>query len=96
MPQNTASPKPQPDAVDTSKRYDVYCREQNQEIVVYRNALFKSRKSLFKRGQHDALSEFLEIEQAGGQTIFISGFSVIKFCEHGVTPGPETVSGKQP
>jgi len=96
LPQKATSPKPQDDSVDTTRRYDVYCTERNQEVVVYRNVLFKGRKSLFKKGQHDTLSEFLEIEQADGQTIFVSRFSIIKFCEHGVTPGPESVSGKKP
>src|SRR6516165_9289880 len=39
-------PKPQVDLIDTSKRYDVYCTERNNEVVVYRNALFKGRKKL--------------------------------------------------
>jgi hypothetical protein len=42
------------------------------------------------------MSEFMELEQANGQTIFISRSSVIKFCEHGITPGGETISAKQP
>ena len=75
--------------VDTSKRYDVYCTEQTQEVVVYRNALFKGAKSLLPKNQDDSLSEFLEIEQADGQTIFIARYSVIKFCEAGVTPNPD-------
>jgi ATP-dependent Clp protease ATP-binding subunit ClpA len=96
MPQNPASPKPQGNAIDTTKRYDVYCSERTQEIVVYRSALFKGTKDLFKKNQYDIRSDYLELEQADGQTIFIARLSVIKFCEHGVTPGPESVSGKQP
>src|SRR5213083_299840 len=38
-PQTAESPKPSPNAVDTTKRYDVYCMEQNHRVV-YRNALF--------------------------------------------------------
>src|SRR5271157_240425 len=49
---------------DTSKRYDVYCTEQTQEVVIYRNALFKGAKSLFPKHQDDSLSEFVELEQA--------------------------------
>src|SRR6266478_1827339 len=90
MPQNAASAKSQRDSVDTTKRYDVYCTEQNQQVV-YRNALFKGQKRLFPKGEHDSLSEFLELEQADGQTVFISRASVIKFCEQGVTPGPKIV-----
>jgi hypothetical protein len=65
------------------------------KIVVYRNAILKGAKSLFKAHQYDTLPEFLEIEQAESQRIFVSKFSVLKFCEHGVTPSPETVSGKK-
>jgi ATP-dependent Clp protease ATP-binding subunit ClpA len=96
MPQNAESPRPQRESIDTSKRYDVYCTERDREVVVYRNALFKSTKALFPRNRHDTLSQFVELEQADGQTIFVALYSVIKFCEHGTTPGPEAVSGQKP
>jgi ATP-dependent Clp protease ATP-binding subunit ClpC len=96
LPQNAESPKPQRDLIDTSKRYDVYCTEQTQEVVVYRNALFKGAKSLLPKHLDDSLSEFVELEQADGQTIFIARYSVIKFFEPGVTPNPETLPGKKP
>jgi ATP-dependent Clp protease ATP-binding subunit ClpA len=94
-PQNAESPEPEPDAVDTSKRYDVYCAER-RHVVVYRNVLFKSTKNLFQQNQHSFLYEFIELEQADGKTIFIARSSVIKFCEHGVTPGSETVPDNKP
>jgi ATP-dependent Clp protease ATP-binding subunit ClpA len=81
--QNTDLPKSQSDSVDTSKRYDVYCSERNQETMVYRNALFKGRIKLLSTRQHDAGSEFIELEQSNGQTVYVSLFSVRKFCEHG-------------
>ena len=90
------SPTPQSDTIDTSKRYDVYCAEHDQEVVVYRNALFKGAKALFPKDWHGTLSKFVELEQADGQTIFVALYSVIKFCEPGVTPNPETVPGKKP
>ena len=96
VPENRGSPGSQRDALDSRKRYDVYCRERNQELVVYRNALFKGTKKLLQTNQDDNLSEFVELEQADGQTIFVARSSIIKFCEHGMTPGAETVSGKQP
>lgn len=96
LPQNTEPPKPQGDFIDTSKRYDVYCTEQTQEVVVYRNALFKGTKGLLPKHLDDSLSEFVELEQADGQTIFLARYSVIKFCEPSVTPSPETVAGKKP
>jgi ATP-dependent Clp protease ATP-binding subunit ClpA len=85
-PQTSKSPKPECDEVDTSKRYDVYCMEGNRELVVYRNALFKDRKSLLPRHEYETFSEFLELEQADGQTVFIARSSVIKFCQPGGTP----------
>jgi hypothetical protein len=89
-------PKAHRDLVDTSKRYDVYCTEQTQQVVVYRNALFKGAKSLFSKHQDDSLSEFVELEQADGQTIFLARYSIIKFCEPGVPPDPEIAPGKEP
>jgi hypothetical protein len=81
--------------IDTSKRYDVYCIERNQEVVVYRNARFKGVKKLYQVRQYDFMSEFMELEQADGQTIFLSRNLVIKFCEHGVIPKAETISSKK-
>jgi len=87
--------KPQRDLVDTSKRYDVYCTEQTQEVVVYRNALFKGAKCLLPKHQDDSLSEFVELEQADGQTLFVARYSIIKFCDPGATPTPETIPSKK-
>ena len=95
MPQNPESSNAKSNTIDTSKRYDVYCTERNQEVVVYRNALFKGIRKLFSGNQHDTASEFLELEQANGETIFLSRLSVVKFCEHGTTPGGQTIPGKE-
>ena len=83
MQRNADLPKPQFDSVDLSKRYDVYCSERNQQVVVYRNALFKGRSKLLSPGQHDFRAEFLELEQSNGQTVYLSLLSVLRFCEHG-------------
>jgi ATP-dependent Clp protease ATP-binding subunit ClpA len=83
-------PKLQHEPVDVSKRYDVYCREGDREVV-YRNARFKSVKTLLNRKDYDFLYEYLELEQADGQTIFITRSSVVKFGEHGATPGSATI-----
>ncbi len=92
----TRSPQPQPEPVDTTKRYDVYCSDWSQGVTVYRNARFKGLKYLFHRHQYDGLSGYVELELSDGQTIFVFRSSVIKFCEHAATPGPEDVPGKQP
>lgn len=73
----------QDNALDTSKRYDVYCWEQGQEMVIYSNVLFTGKKHLFPRYKYDILAEFIELEQADGQKVFIARSCVIKFCEHG-------------
>jgi ATP-dependent Clp protease ATP-binding subunit ClpA len=70
-------------SIDTSKRYDIYCTERNQQVVVYRNALFKGRTKLLSTHQHEFGKDFLELVQSNGQTVYISMLSVIKFCEHG-------------
>ena len=96
MPQHEESPKPQSNTIDATKRYDVYCAERTQEVVVYRGALFKGTRGLFSKNQYDTLSHFVELEQADGQTVFIAKHSIIKFCAPGVTPNAEIVSGKKP
>lgn len=63
--------------------FDVYCSERNQQVVVYRNALFKGRSRLLSTGQHDFGAEFLELEQSNGQTVYLSLHSLLRFCEHG-------------
>jgi len=81
-------PKRSEDEIDTTRRYDVYCREANQDVI-YRNVLFRGCKSLFRKREFDISSEFIELEQADGQTVFVSKSSIRKFCEHGGTPSSE-------
>lgn len=88
------SEKKPDDMIDLSKRYDVYCKE-GSEAVVYRNALFKGMKKLFQVERYSIFTEYVEIEQADGKTIFFSRASIIKFCEHGVMPNSERVEGKR-
>jgi Clp amino terminal domain, pathogenicity island component len=82
------------DMIDLSKRYDIYCRE-GSEAVVYRNVLFKGMKKLFQVERYSIFTEYVEVELADGKSIFFSRASIIKFCEHGVTPGGEGVEGKK-
>ena len=76
--------------VDLSKRYDVYCSEGNQ-LVVYRNVSFKRVKKLLTRSEYGIFYQFLELEQADGNSVFIARTSMVKFCEHGITPDSEKV-----
>jgi hypothetical protein len=80
--------------VDITKRYDVYCRDHEREVV-YRNALLKGVKTLFKMREYDSFAEFMEIEQADGQTVLVSKHSLSKLCEHGAQPTPEVVYDKR-
>lgn len=79
--------------IDTGKRYDVYCGEQSQRIVVYRNSLFKGRRTLFDGQKFDFSTRFVELELADGRAVFLSWHSIIKFCEPGAEPVVEVVSG---
>src|SRR5947209_4696037 len=74
----TLEPEPVPEPVDTSKRYDVYCSEGNQ-MVVYRNVLFKSTRKLLSKGEYGVFYQFLQIEQADGKVVFIARTALIKF-----------------
>ena len=42
------------------------------------------------------LSDFFELEQADGQTVFVARRCVIKFCECGATSNPAAISGEKP
>ncbi len=94
-PQLAASAQFAGEPVDLNRRYDVYCAEGNQEVVVYRNARFRGSKYLLPKSQYDTLSTFVELEQSNGQTIFVSRSSIIKFCEPGATPGPASDSSQK-
>ena len=88
------SAKPQePEApVDTGKRYDVYCIEPNRQSVVYRNARFKGAVALLPHpGGRMHYADFLELEQANGQSIFIPRSSIFRFCEPGTAVVAEAV-----
>jgi ATP-dependent Clp protease ATP-binding subunit ClpA len=85
-----------PDAsIDTTRRYDVYCTERDQQVI-YRDVLFKGAKRLASGGPPDLFSWFMDLEQRDGKRVFVSWSSIIKFCEHGVTPGSEMVAGVKP
>jgi ATP-dependent Clp protease ATP-binding subunit ClpA len=91
VPQKADLPKGHPGSVDTSKRYDVYCAERNQELVLYRNVIFKGRSKLLSTRQFEFGSDFLELEQSNGQVVYISPRSVLRFCEHGAKMVGETI-----
>jgi hypothetical protein len=80
--------------LDTTARYDVYCAERNLKTVVYRNVLIKAVKTLFPRNDFDQFSDFVELERADGQTVFVAKSTVFRFCHHGINPNAEDLSGE--
>ena len=88
-------PEPEP-LIDTRKRYDVYCIEPNREVVVYRNALFKGAGTLLPPPGGRMYPDFVELQQANGQSIFISRSSIFRFCEPGTAVVGELVKQCQP
>jgi ATP-dependent Clp protease ATP-binding subunit ClpA len=88
LPPKPVLPKTGSDTIELSKRYDVYCREGNQEMV-YRNVLFKGTKRLFPKDRFEVSGYFIELEEPDGQTVFVAKYSVMKFREH-VGPGNPT------
>jgi hypothetical protein len=87
-------PEPEPQ-INTSKRYDVYCTEPHQRVVVYRSALFKGAGSLLTPpGVRSGHSQFVELEQTNGQSVFISRGSIFRFCEPGAVSTAEAVVPK--
>jgi hypothetical protein len=87
---NPAEPGPQ---VDTGKRYDVYCIEPSRQNVVYRNARFKGAVALLPHpGGRMHYPDYVELEQANGQSIFIPRSSIFRFCEPGTLVIAEAVS----
>ena len=64
-------------------------------MVVYRNARFRGAGSLLlPPAARTGFSEFVELEQANGQSVFISRHFIFRFCEPGTEPAPEVVASK--
>jgi len=74
----------------------VYCSEGYQQIVVYRNTLFKGMKGLYRAGQFDSSGEFIELELADGPRVWISRYSLLKFCDPGTQLPFEVVAPREP
>ncbi len=72
------------DEIDKSKRYDLYCSRMGNEVIVYRNVLIKAKKTLFPESRYNYIDSFIELEQANGETIYISHMAIVAICEHGI------------
>ena len=93
-----SAPPPEPEPqIDTSTRYDIYCVEPNQKVVLYRNALFKGAGSLLPSpGTRGGFSQFVELGQENGQSVFISRGSIFRFCQPGTALVGEGVTINKP
>jgi hypothetical protein len=94
MPQDPKQPEAGFPQVDIGKRYDVYCSERNQQVVVYRNALFRGRIKLMSTRPYDIGAEFIELEQSNGQIVYLGFHTVFKFCEPGGVSTAEIIPPK--
>jgi len=72
---------PSGDDIDFTKRYDVYCREDGEQVI-YPNALIKSVRALRNDAESEPAAHFLEIESSD-QTILLALSSITKLCPPG-------------
>lgn len=94
MAPNAKPPEPE---IDASKPYDVYCVEPNRQLVVYRNARFKRAAALLPHpGGRMHYPDYVELEQANGQSIFIPRSSIFRFCEPGTAVTGEAIPSDKP
>ena len=77
--------------IDTAKRYDVFCREGDREVI-YCNVQFKAVRTLLKQRDDDSLAEYIELEHENGATVFVARWYLIRFCEHTPKPATDSVS----
>ena len=75
--------------IDLARRYDVYCAETGQRIVIYRKVQFRSIQRLSTTQKSGVMSDFYELVMAGGKSVFVTAHSIVKFHEHGVEPVAE-------
>jgi hypothetical protein len=87
-------PEPDPEftprhkPIDGSKFYDVYCSQHGSPSVVYRNMRIKGATPLLEKDDGFArIGDFVELESATGQKVYVARFSIMALCEHG-TPFP--------
>ncbi len=85
-----------PCAVRSQTSENLHPRKSGAEATALQTLARVPDVSNFASSQNDSMGQFIELEQADGQTIFISRFSIIKFCEPGATPGGETISPPKP
>jgi len=79
-PESRPSHKP----IDGSKLCDVYCSQQGSPSVVYRNMRIKGATPLLEKDDGFArIGDFVELESASGQKVYVARFSIMALCERG-------------
>jgi len=78
-----AFPNMPSEPVDLTRRYDVYCVERNEILIVHRNVRFRSARSLIPQNDSEQTPDFVELEQADGQSFFIAKSAIVRFCAPG-------------
>ena len=86
-PESKFTPSHKP--IDGSKRYDVYCAHNGSPFVAYRNVTIKGATPLLDKGDgFSRIGDFIELESASGQSVYVARFSILALCEHGTSfPG---------
>jgi hypothetical protein len=93
----SAKPPESEPQIDTRKRYDVYCVEPSRQSVVYRNTRFKGAAALLPHpGGRMHFPDYVELEQANGQPIFIPRSCIFRFCEPGTAVIGEAIMPDKP
>ena len=91
----STGPEPEPKftpshtPIDGSKQYDVYCVHNGSPFIVYRNVKIKGATPLLDKGDaFSRIGDFVELESAEGQRVYVARFSILALCEHGTSfPG---------
>lgn len=78
-------------SIDPRRRYDVYCVETDQRVVVYRSMRFLGRRELGEGDSGDPMNQFLELEPLNGQSVFVPLLRILKFGSPGAVIDGEVV-----
>ena len=79
-PESRPSHKP----IDGSKLCNVYCSQHGSPSVVYRNMRIKGATPLLEKDDGFArIGDFVELESASGQKVYVARFSIMALCERG-------------
>ena len=67
--------------------YDIYVAQGtslDSGVVVFRNAFFRGMKELEeKKSRYYSFTDYVEIEQSDGSSVFVRKYSLIYFCDAG-------------